>query len=36
MVGLFLSSVLDPASKNRIEALDSQKKRKEEPGRENE
>lgn len=35
MIGLVLSSVLDPAAKNRIEVLDSQRKRKAEPGREN-
>jgi len=36
MIGLTLSSVLDPAVKNRVETLDSQMKRKIEPGRENE
>jgi hypothetical protein len=35
MVGLVLSSVLDPAAKNKIEALDSQRKRKLEAGKEN-
>lgn len=36
MIGLVLSSVLDPAAKNKIEALDSQRKRKLEAGKENE
>ena len=36
MIGLVLSSVLDPSAKNKIEALDSQRKRKLEAGKENE
>lgn len=35
IVGLLLSSVFDPASKVRIEAIDSKRKRKVDPGREN-
>ncbi len=35
IIGLIISSVLDPASKARIENVDKMKKRKVEPGKEN-
>lgn len=36
IIGLLISSVFDPASKARVEAIDSERNRKFEPGKENE